>query len=89
MNVDDALNALRRRPRSSPRPFFAARVVQRVRERRSRRAPRLLVVYWVLFVCFTSTLLLPTTFGVPLAIAGLAAALFPEKIVALLAPLLR
>ncbi|MGZ5433227.1 MAG: hypothetical protein ACXW31_06245 [Thermoanaerobaculia bacterium] len=89
MNVDDALNALRKKPRPSPRPFFAARVVQRVRGREARRAPRLLVVYWVLFVCFTAALVLPTTFGIPLAIAGLAAAVFPEKIVAWLAPLLR
>lgn len=89
MNVDDVLNALGKKPRPLLRPFFAARVVQRARQRESRRAPRLLVLYWVLFVSFTAALVLPTPFGIPLAIAGLAAAVFPEKIVAWVAPLLR
>jgi hypothetical protein len=89
MNVDDLLQSLHAKPRPRLSPFFSTQVLERTREAERRRVPRLLIVYWALFVFFAGTLLLPTTFGAAVAVLAIVVAAFPERVMALFAPLLR
>jgi hypothetical protein len=89
MNVDDALQSLRDQPRPEPSPFFAAKVAHTIRERQTRRTPPAMIAFWLLLVCFSAAMLLPTSFGVPLAVLAIGGIVFPEKVIAVFAPLLR
>jgi len=89
MTPDDALASLRARPRPSLRPFFAARVAQRLNAGERRRTPLLLRLYWIAFGGFAATLLLPTPIGIPLAVIVAAIAVFPERIAAVASTLVR
>lgn len=88
MNADDALQSLREQRKPSLNPFFAARVVHAARSQ-ERRVPRAMILYWMLVLCFSASLLLPTRIGIPMAIAAIFIAVFPEKLAAWIAPLLR